>query len=463
MSVFSTFQQSLNQGACIAPLEIATEAHRHTKGTQNDQNRLRLEDWPVHCWYRFVLSFPPHLVRSYLEQFGVSSSQMVLDPFCGTGTTLVECKKLGVQSVGIEPNPMAYLASMVKVDWSADPVKLLDYANQVVASAKKIIEQQGINIYTDLPLYSIAEQEQQLLSELPAEQLQLLLRNSISPLPLHKTLLLLEAIHRQGDHQMQQYGRLALANALVQRISNLKFGPEVGTGKIKEDAPVFDAWLECIQSMVSDMGLVKDRADVTARIIKGDSRQIDRILEPQSVDAVITSPPYPNEKDYTRTTRLESVILGLIRNKQDLRSLKQDLIRSNTRGVYKADTDDLEVEDHTAIQDIAEAIERRRVELRKTSGFERLYPRLTKLYFGGMARHLASLRSALKPGAQLAYVVGDQASYLRVMIRTGHLLAELAQSLNYTVTGIDLFRTRLSTVTGEQLREEVVLLEWSGR
>ena len=59
-----------------------------------------------------------------------------------------------------------------------------------------------------------------------------------------------------------------------------------------------------------------------------------------------------------------------------------------------------------------------------------------------------------------AYVVGDQASYLRVMIRTGKLLANLAQSLNYRVMGIDLFRTRLSTVTGEQLREEVVLLEW---
>lgn len=201
---------------------------------------------------------------------------------------------------------------------------------------------------------------------------------------------------------------------------------------------------------------------MTAQVIKGDSRQIDRILEPQSIDAVITSPPYPNEKDYTRTTRLESVILGLIRDRQDLRSLKQDLVRSNTRGVYKSDTDDLEVADNTEIQNIAEAIERRRVELGKTSGFERLYPRVTQLYFGGMARHLASLRPVLKLGARLAYVVGDQASYLRIMIRTGRLLAELAQSLNYTVTGIDLFRTRPSTVTGEQLREEVVLLEWPG-
>ena len=443
-------------------MPIATETLPDTSTTRTDRNKLRPEDQPVHDWYRFVLSFPPHLVRDSLERFGVCSTDTVLDPFCGTGTTLVECKKLGIRSVGIESNPMAYLASSVKVDWSADPTGLLDYAEQVVTSARKTLEQQGISEWTGLPLFTATRPEHPPLARLRPEQLKLLLKDSISPLPLHKTLLLLDAIDQQGDRQMQQYGRLALASALVQRIGNLKFGPEVGVGKVREDAPVFDAWLDRVRSMVRDIGLIGDRADITAQVIKADSRQIDRLLEPQSVDAVITSPPYPNEKDYTRTTRLESVILGLIRDKQDLRSLKQDLVRSNTRGVYKSDTDDLEVADNAEIRNIAEAIERRRVELGKTSGFERLYHRVTRLYFGGMARHLASLRPVLKPGARLAYVVGDQASYLRVMIRTGHLLAELAQSLNYTVTGIDLFRTRLSTVTGEQLREEVVLLEWPG-
>ena len=95
-----------------------------------------------------------------------------------------------------------------------------------------------------------------------------------------------------------------------------------------------------------------------------------------------------------------------------------------------------------------------------SSGFEKLYGRVTKLYFGGMARHLAELRPVLRPGAKLAYVVGDQASYLQVMIRTGELLADIAARLGYTVERIDLFRTRLATATREQLREEVVVLRW---
>ena len=109
----------------------------------------------------------------------------------------------------------------------------------------------------------------------------------------------------------------------------------------------------------------------------------------------------PIEKDYTRTTRLESVVLGLVRSREDLRRLKQGLVRSNTRGVYKADTDDLAIAGNADINNIANAIEQRRIELGKTSGFERQYARVTRLYFGGMAQHLASLRSVLKPGAKL--------------------------------------------------------------
>jgi hypothetical protein len=48
------------------------------------------------------------------------------------------------------------------------------------------------------------------------------------------------------------------------------------------------------------------------------------------------------------------------------------------------------------------------------------------------------------------------------MIRTGQLLAEIAQPLGYELVDIDLFRTRLATATKEQLREEVVLLRWKG-
>jgi hypothetical protein len=248
----------------------------------------------------------------------------------------------------------------------------------------------------------------------------------------------------------------------VNSISNLRFGPEVGVGVIKDDAPAVGLWQKEVDLMVDDLRHFKGLAEVPSEVYRADARQMTDFLEPQSIDAVITSPPYPNEKDYTRTTRLEMVLLGFVKDKTELQALKKNMVRSNTRSVYKADDDDQWIAKNERVQEIADAIEKRRIELGKTSGFERLYARVTKLYFGGMFRHLRDMRAVLKPGAYLAYVVGDQASYLRVMIRTGEILSEIARSLGYEMIGIDLFRTRLATATKEQLREEVVVLRWQG-
>jgi hypothetical protein len=431
-----------------------------------EQNKLLPADRPAHDWYRFVLSFPPHLVRDYLERFELTTNQCVLDPFCGTGTTLVECKKRGIPSVGIEANPMAWFASRVKTDWRPDPKGLIKHAETLAEKVLDKLAHDGIE--DEPPLFSRngankADGSQSgRLRQLPSESAGLLLARSISPTPLHKTLTLLDAIQSNASARYAEHELLALAKALVFSISNLHFGPEVGLGPVKRDASVVSPWLGNANAIARDLAELQGSAVVPIQVYRGDARDISALLAPASVDAVITSPPYPNEKDYTRTTRLESVILGLIRTKADLRALKKTLVRSNTRSVYRTDTDDRLVKSHRDIQRIATAIETRRKELGKTSGFERLYARVTKLYFGGMLRHLADLRPVLKRGARLAYVVGDQASYLRIMIRTGQLLADIAQSLGYQVIGIDLFRTRLATATREQLREEVVILRWPG-
>lgn len=421
-------------------------------------NRLRVEDRTAHDWYRFVLSFPPHLVREYLQRFGLDSSKQVLDPFCGTGTTLVECKKLGIACIGIEANPMAAFASRVKTDWSVDPDGLLRHARCIAQITLERLGADGIEDVGPSPLFRASRRPRTNLRTLPEPAQRLLLKNSISPVPLHKVLVLLHTLDENRDERFDPHERLALAKALVYEISNLHFGPEVGIGPPKSDAPVVAIWLSEVETMVNDLRQLCGKASVPAHVHLGDSRRPLSILTPNSIDAVITSPPYPNEKDYTRTTRLESVLLGFIQNKQDLRSLKQNLVRSNTRGVFRADQDDELVENNQEIQALADAIEARRRQLGKTSGFERLYARVTRLYFGGMARHLSDLRRILRPGAKLGYVVGDQASYLRVMIRTGQILAAIAESLDYEVVGIDLFRTRWATASREQLREEVVVL-----
>ena len=422
-------------------------------------NRLREADRPVHDWYRFVLSFPPHLVREYVERFGVGPDETVLDPFCGTGTTLVECKKLGVPGIGVEAHPMAHLACRAKTDWRPEPAALAE-AEAFGRAATETLEADGV---LDDPALEAATEPTRALRTLSEERTRLLLKGSIGPRAQHKALVLLEWLDRLAGPAHRPHLRVAFAHAVVHSASNLRFGPEVGLGRTRPDPPVVAPWLARVRRIVRDLEEVgRGARDTPAVALLGDARQIGTLVEPASVTAVVTSPPYPNEKDYTRTTRLESVLLGLVRDREELRRVKKGLVRSNTRGVYKADEDDRWVANHAEIGEIAAAIEARRVELGKTSGFERLYGRVTRLYFGGMARHLAELRVLLRPGARLAYVVGDQASYLRVPIRTGRLLADLAEGQGYRVVARDLFRTRWATATRQELREEVLVLEWPG-
>src|SRR5207247_2057801 len=141
----------------------------------------------------------------------------------------------------------------------------------------------------------------------------------------------------------------------------------------------------------------------------------------------------------------ESIIVGLLRDRRTLRHVKESLLRSNTRNIFVDDSDADEVKEFGTIQAVCSQIERRRIELNKDSGFERLYHKVVAHYFGGMRRHLRALRPKLRPGARLAYVVGDQLSFLLIPVATGKLLAEVAAAEGYTVVGCDLWRERIGT------------------
>jgi hypothetical protein len=341
---------------------------------------------------------------------------------------------------------MAYFASAVKTNFDVEPDLLLKESEEIAQIARK----------------KILESSSRELRTLPDCEYSLLLTDSISPIPLHKTLILLEAIHETNSRYIQ-HQLLSLATSTVRYASNLHFGPEVGVSKKKKnDVDVVRYWLEIIRTMTRDIKSVYHKMYLPTKLFNCDSRDLKNVLDYNSINAVFTSPPYPNEKDYTRTTRLESIILGFIKNTNQLKDLKKNLLRSNTRNVYKNDDDDKFILHNSEIMRIAEEIENRRIALNKTSGFEKTYHKVTKLYFGGIARHLENLKPYLKKNASLGYVVGDQASFLQVYIPTGKIIADIAQDLGYDLIDINLFRTRFATATKKEMREEIVVLKWKG-
>lgn len=338
---------------------------------------------------------------------------------------------------------MTYFASKTKCTWTADTSEFVTIADHIARSANQ----------------SISELKE--LRTLSEEQSELILKNSISPKPLSDTLVLRDAIC-SANSRFQDYYLLALAKHIVYSYSNLKFGPEVGISRTKKDCVnVVEIWLSEVQKMYRNLATFSEYAETEADITLGDARNISVSDHLKKVDCVITSPPYPNEKDYSRTTRLESVILGFIKNKDELREIKKGFIRSNTKNVYRSDEDAQYVCNIASINRLSDEIEQKRLDLGKTSGFEKLYASVVKLYFGGMAKHLIQLKPYLRDGASLAYVVGDQASYFQIPIRTSKLLGEVAERIGgYRVERIDTFRKRFATATETWLNEDVLVLKY---
>jgi DNA modification methylase len=431
-------------------------------------NVLHVDDAPVHQWYRFVLSYPAHLVRHYARQFHLTSSDLLLDPFCGTGTTLVESKKLGIPSVGCDAHPFIALASRVKVNWSVQSGLLRLKLSTISRRAEAVMTKHGL---LPLSMESTLFRERPELSvngyRLTEDQEKLLPTGFLSEKPLTRLLILRDEIKNatsDADSGVRDFFLIALAHVIANGAGNFAFGPEIYRTKGKEDYDVLGHFTRQSDRMIADLSKVSSNAGVPATVVESDARSLDGI--PSGISAVITSPPYPNEKDYTRTTRVESLLLELFSDKASLRRVKEGMLRSNTRNIFVKDNDGDEVAEFAEIQRVCRTIERRRIELKKDSGFEKLYHKVVAHYFGGMRRHFRSLKPKLVRGAQLAYVVGDQFSFLMVPVPTAKLLGIVAESEGYRITGCDLWRERTGTKVRNdrrgrktiRSREEVLLL-----
>ena len=98
------------------------------------------------------------------------------------------------------------------------------------------------------------------LRSLPEKTAKLLLKGSISPFPLHKVLALIEVLEEEKESPFYRHELLALAKLLPSEIGNLRFGPEVGVGVIKQDAPVVSSWLSQVWRMANDLGALSAMA-----------------------------------------------------------------------------------------------------------------------------------------------------------------------------------------------------------
>ncbi len=106
--------------------EVKTEQYLLEK--PKDTNKSWSADSGAHGWHRYVGRFPAQLVRAIINYFDLKETDVLLDPFCGSGTTLVEARLLGIPAVGIEISPLSAMISRTK---SSFPVEIQEINNYI--------------------------------------------------------------------------------------------------------------------------------------------------------------------------------------------------------------------------------------------------------------------------------------------------------------------------------------------
>jgi DNA modification methylase len=398
----------------------------------------------IHGWYNFVLGFSDKLVSQMMDRLGVSDKQIVFDPFCGTGTTLVESMKRGMTSVGIDASPFSCFVSRVKTNRKLHPEKLLSTLVDVAIEYDRATRKD----FSDSHAYKYLNESG------------MLKRGWISATPLRDALALKEAIYKAASVvAYRDVLLLALVANLSTQIGNMKYGPEIYCGPKKRNVNVWSIFEANASKMIRDLWAVRESDLGSASVFLGDARNCSAVLKQNGIKKIhvaISSPPYPAEHDYTRNTRLELAFLDFVRTKDSVQAIKRTMIRSHTKGIYKTDSDAELVRGYESINMLAEKVERKC--RGKKYGFARLYPTVIREYFGGMRRHLKSMARAIDHGGKYAMVVGDQASYFGVHIPTAELLAEIAEDSGFLVEESIMWRVRRASTKRKKVKEHALIL-----
>jgi site-specific DNA-methyltransferase (cytosine-N4-specific) len=301
-------------------LEPTSEFNRTLVSYQaNKKSRL-------HSWFKYKEGFSAQLVRTLLAKFGIHPGHRVLDPFAGSATTLLVAKEMGIDAAGIEILPMCHLAWEVKSRY--DEYDLQELRN-VLAWVKETKPGFSTGPFPHLVITESAfspEREANLIWYL--EQL-----NALETSALNRSLLRLVLMSILEDISFTrkdgQYLRWDSAASKAQlrdsrRVSQGKAPfKSFNKGHIRD---VKDALFEQLSSVITDIESLQHTHLAPSRQEWFDGSVLDVLpkMDSDQFDAVVTSPPYCNRYDYTRTYALELAFLGV--NEQGVRDLRQQLL-----------------------------------------------------------------------------------------------------------------------------------------
>jgi len=358
-----------------------------TSGTFVDNMKL-----PVHRWFRYSAGFSAQWVQSLASLVACSGRKTrVLDPFAGSGTTLIASQDAGVESCGVESHPFVARVAKAKLARRSDPNAYRIFAREVIKSARLL--KGSCDGYPALIGKCYLED-----ALIDLDRLRCAYEDHKDDSPASElTWLTLVGILRKTSH---------VGTANWQYVLPRK------TKKVF--AKPFDAFEEQTGTVYRDMLIAQDAPDVAATLIEGDARDCNGVTK-GFANLVITSPPYPNNYDYADATRLEMSFLREINGWGDLRAaVRQHLVVSCSQHVPEKSVDldaVLNTQELSPIRSEIADICDKLGKIRMTKGGRKTYHLMIACYFADLAKVWHALRRACDSPSQVCFVIGDSAPY----------------------------------------------------
>jgi tRNA G10 N-methylase Trm11 len=352
---------------------------------------------PIHNWFYFKEAFSRDFVTLMLSHFHIDKGMRLLDPFCGVGTTLLTAKERGVNSVGIDADPLFVFVCRVKT------------RNYDIDELRKAA----------LTLFS------KRFEKLEVKNFSQLARRAFPKYTLEDIAFFKRAIKEIDDAVVRDFLTLALMVSAMKVSYAVKDGAVIKFFK-KPTPPLKKVFKNTVKRWIRHFVKTKFEPCET-RVQLGDARKLSH-LESGPFDAIITSPPYLNQIDYTKVYAIEY-------------------------DVFLPDAKVNPVETYLGLN----------VKGRENVFPELDLPEIARAYFYDMGLCLREMFDVLKDGGKMALVVAegvfpDQAK----IINSDRLLAKLAERVGFSVEKLLVVNkrvvTRERTVKIGEARESVLIV-----
>ena len=385
---------------------------------------------PIHRWFTYPAGYSHKLVEAKIGEYDLTDGSTIADPFLGTGTTSVTAKMLGINSVGIEAHSFVHWVAKTKMFLHYDIAELVGAVHEVVMQAQALSGQlDWQNIWPPLVYKCFSDDNLRQLAGL---------RQAINDFG--------------GEQHVQDFLKLALTSTLRIVTTAGSGWPYIAPSKYqtkKVNRHALNEFPARCQLMITDiqqvqaLGLPYSSHDV----LLGDARKIDSYVADETIDLIVTSPPYLNNYDYADRTRLETYFWGIHESWADItREVRDHLVVAATTQVRMSTMNG--VRECPGIREVDERIHKtlteiiaRLGEMRAIKKGRKTYDYMVAGYFEDMLHVLTSAWNVLKPGARFVLVLGDSAPY-GVHIPTERIFGELSVAVGFSSYEIEQIRTR---------------------